>query len=130
MRPVHHVTYDGTAGRDTDERLVAACPSWCDRDEKVDKGTPDEFVIHCGAERYIGSMRLQLRQVMLVDGELEPPVLLIGEDELPMAEAAHLATALAATAAEATGDRYAHALPGTRPTVDDIRLLRQRRMAS
>jgi len=123
MRPVHHVTHSGAAGQDTDERLVPACPQWCDHDEKIDTGTPEEFVIHCGAERYIGSMRLQLRQVMFVDGALEPPVLLIGEDELPVSEAAHLTTALAATAAEATGDRHPHAIAGTRATVDDISLL-------
>lgn len=98
MRPVHPVTHSGTAGQDTNERLVAACPSWCDRDEKVDEGTPEEFVIHCGAESYVGSIRLQLRQVTFVDGAFEPPVLLLGEDELPMADAAHLAPVLAATA--------------------------------
>ncbi|TQN42372.1 hypothetical protein FHU33_1771 [Blastococcus colisei] len=130
MRPVHPVTHSGTAGQDTNERLVAACPSWCDRDEKVDEGTPEEFVIHCGAESYVGSIRLQLRQVTFVDGAFEPPVLLLGEDELPMADAAHLAPVLAATAAEATGARYAQAMPDTRPPVDDTPMLYQRCLAS
>ena len=130
VRPVHHVTHSGTAAQDTDDLLVAACPIWCNRDEKVDEGTPEEFVIHFGAERYVGSVRLQLRQVTLADGALEPPVLMLGEDELPMADAAHLTTAVAATAAEATSARYAEAMPGTRPTVDDVPTLHERSLAS